>query len=238
MKKLILLSSLSVLALLVFAGVASQSEVIGPIMEFDCGDTYDWGERPFSEEPISCTIKIFNRGNDTLKIDKVKPACGCTSSDLKKDIIAPGDSTTIDLKLNLKKHSYEVTKDVHFFTNVKGNEKQTLKLKVKVNTGFEIKPQHVIWMKPKVGEASPIQMTLMNTSDLPITIDSKQTLMGWVDLQGIEKGTVIAPHSEVKFDAICMPDSVGKFYVRAVVKVEEHPFVDEIQIWGWGVAEE
>ena len=53
--------------------------------------------------PVSHTFKFVNEGSEDLLIEKVKPACGCTSEDYSKEAIAPGESGYVTLTYNAAK---------------------------------------------------------------------------------------------------------------------------------------
>jgi hypothetical protein len=58
--------------------------------------TFDFGYIP-GGEVVSHSYCLHSRGTDSLKIFKVQPGCGCTKAPLKKDVVAGGDSTNIEL---------------------------------------------------------------------------------------------------------------------------------------------
>jgi hypothetical protein len=57
---------------------------------------FDFGYIP-GGEVVSHSYYLHSRGTDSLKILKVQPGCGCTKAPLKKDVVAAGDSTNIEL---------------------------------------------------------------------------------------------------------------------------------------------
>ncbi len=46
---------------------------------------------------VSHSYVFHSRGTDSLKILNVKPGCGCTKAPLTKEVVAPGDSTEVEL---------------------------------------------------------------------------------------------------------------------------------------------
>ncbi len=46
---------------------------------------------------VSHSYVFHSRGTDSLKILNVKPGCGCTKAPLKKEVVAVGDSTEVEL---------------------------------------------------------------------------------------------------------------------------------------------
>lgn len=53
-------------------------------------------------EILSAEYIFYNPSENDLTIDYVNPDCTCTSYDLSSDIISPGDSAKINLKLDTK----------------------------------------------------------------------------------------------------------------------------------------
>lgn len=58
--------------------------------------TFDFGIIP-QVCKVSHSYVMRSTGTDSLRILSVKPACGCTKAPLTKDVVAPGDSTAVEL---------------------------------------------------------------------------------------------------------------------------------------------
>lgn len=54
---------------------------------------------------VSHSYVFHSRGTDSLKILNVKPGCGCTKAPIKKEIVAVGDSTDVELVFTSNKGS-------------------------------------------------------------------------------------------------------------------------------------
>lgn len=87
-----------------------------PKLEIVGGDTHDWGTVKVFESPLKTIITIKNTGNQPLRVFEVKPSCGCTTAPLDKDILNPGETAKIDIKLDLKGNVGAITKDVNIMT--------------------------------------------------------------------------------------------------------------------------
>lgn len=66
---------------------------------------------------VSCKIKIKSTGTDTLKIKDIIPGCSCTKAPLLKDMVAPGDSTEIEIIFSTKRFLNKVTKKPKLVSN-------------------------------------------------------------------------------------------------------------------------
>lgn len=210
----------------------------GPILRFDCGSTYDWGDVKYKESPVKCAVKIFNDGDAPLKINKVKPGCGCTTTELDKDEIAPGDFATIEMKLNLKNHPGKTTKSVAFYTNDPKREKHILFLKANVLTGYSVTPNRMRFYNSTVGEAMTTKMLFENTSGTEIKLGDIQVRPDDLIISGIEKGQVIKNGETVAIEATYTPTKAGRISTYVTINTVEHPDIDVIRIYGNGQATE
>lgn len=61
------------------------------------GDTIDFGQKHFTDEPMRYTYVIENTGNHLLAIDSVVAECGCTQAELSNYYIAPGEKAALKL---------------------------------------------------------------------------------------------------------------------------------------------
>ena len=63
------------------------------------------------------TYPIINEGDDTLRIIKVKPGCGCTAAPLDKSNLGPGDTARVDVFFDSKRLTGLVKKGVTILSN-------------------------------------------------------------------------------------------------------------------------
>lgn len=66
---------------------------------------------------VSHTFWIKSTGDDTLRIGKIDPGCGCTQAPIKDSILAPGDSTALEIILSTKSYRGYISKRPNFMTN-------------------------------------------------------------------------------------------------------------------------
>ena len=60
---------------------------------------------------------LYNEGDDTLRIIKVKAHCGCSTAPIQSDNIAPGDSTYVDFYFDSKRLTGLVKKSASIISN-------------------------------------------------------------------------------------------------------------------------
>jgi len=99
----------------------SRAKVYVDEMEFD------FGYLP-NDAFVGHIYKLHSRGQDSLKILRVKPACGCTKAPLQKEVIAPGDSAEVELIFHAAKNQRGRADKTAAIT-CNDNEKQTFNLR-------------------------------------------------------------------------------------------------------------
>ncbi len=157
---------------------------------------FDFGFLP-NDAFVSHTYKIFSRGQDSLKILGVKPACGCTKAPLRKEVIAPGDSGDVELIFHIARGQRGRT-DKTATVTCNDSERQTVTLRFRGNmypteradslTPVSISQSKVTWMYGKpIGEQI---ITVTNVTDTPVRLTPIALPRGFAD--------VIIPKDEIK----------------------------------------
>jgi len=82
---------------LVTGGFASG----GPVLRLEPA-TYGWGRQVENKGEYAFTFTVTNAGDEELRIARVRPACSCTKVELKKQNLAPGESTQMTGVLTTK----------------------------------------------------------------------------------------------------------------------------------------
>lgn len=95
-----------------------------PDHEFNFGKT-------LQQVGLSHSFWIKSVGDDTLRIIKIVPGCGCTKAPVTDTLIAPGDSTRMDITFSTGSYRGYVTKQPYVLTNV-GSEKTYVKIHAQV----------------------------------------------------------------------------------------------------------
>ncbi len=106
-------------------------------------DTFDFG-KVCQHAKVSHTFWIKSTGTDTLVINKVIPGCGCTRAPLQDSVLAPGDSTSLEIIFSTKSYRGYVSKRPYVETNI-GDEKYYVKIKSE--------------LLPRPEEARPLTLT-------------------------------------------------------------------------------
>ncbi|HHG84070.1 MAG TPA: DUF1573 domain-containing protein [Bacteroidetes bacterium] len=79
-------------------------------------DNHNFGEIKAGEK-VSHVYKFRNTGANPLKIENVKPSCGCTTPDWSKDEVAPGEEGFVTVEFDSKGKKGIQKKSVTFTFN-------------------------------------------------------------------------------------------------------------------------
>jgi hypothetical protein len=77
---------------------------------------FDFGFAPQNSQ-VTHVFWLHSTGDDSLKIVKVTPGCGCTQAPLQKENLAAGDSTQLEVVFSTGLYSNRVTKTPRIATN-------------------------------------------------------------------------------------------------------------------------
>ena len=126
--------------------------------------TFDFGSRDTSET-VDHTFVLKNTGTADLEIRRVQPACGCTTAELEKKLVLPGESSRISAKLSLAGRTGELQKPILIESNDPTNPAFQLVMKGVVGADFEIYPSTMVLRKASpeaAATASVIVKSLKN----------------------------------------------------------------------------
>lgn len=95
-------------------------------------DVIDLGEVTEGEE-VRGVFKITNEGVNALRLIRVKPECGCTTTSVSMDVLENGKTSKIDLIFDATGYDGLVVKTIDIFSNDPLIPKKTLKMRAYVN---------------------------------------------------------------------------------------------------------
>jgi hypothetical protein len=156
---------LGLLALATSAVAAPRLTI--PVTEFD------FGYSP-QNAAISHVFWLHSTGDDTLKIVKVTPGCGCTQTPLQKDKLGVGDSTQLEVIFSTGSYSSQVTKTPRITTNEGPPDKM-----VRITTNVLVKPDssYPVVIKPYKLDLTEIAVNQKGGAKFGIENISQQTLV-------------------------------------------------------------
>ncbi len=200
-------------------------------MRIEGGMTFDWGHVGKKDMPLKHEFKIYNDGDDTLRIYNVKPSCGCTTAPLDRERIEPGGFAILDVTLNLNNKG-KVTKTIRISSNDPDNRQTTLALKANILIPLSAFPTYLGFGKVKIGKDAIAKVVLTNASDEDITIKNVRTDMKNVIINLIDD-QVIPAHSDFTIEAVLRPTEPGRIkgHLKFQTTHEDVPFM-RISLWG------
>jgi len=112
------------------------------------------------QEEAQVEFVVTNKGDQTVRIARVKTSCGCTSSILDKKIINPGESTTITAIFNKGKRQGLNHNKLEVFLDDQADPVAMLHMIVQVPKLVDAQPQIVYWNPSTSSTARHIRITL------------------------------------------------------------------------------
>jgi hypothetical protein len=221
-------------SVLLFAGYSFM--LAQPKLRIEGGDTYKWGKVKEKDSPLKAKIQIFNDGNEDLKIDNVRPGCGCTTAPLDKSLIKPKEFATLDVTLNVSGNVGVIKKSITINSNDPVNTTKYLYLEADISTPITFAPsRYFSFGLLKIGVESLQSLYLTNTTDEKIVLSDLE--INPPDLKtNIKNGTEIPPHGQIQVDASYKPTGPGNF--SCFIKMTtSSPDMKQIMISGWGTIE-
>jgi mono/diheme cytochrome c family protein len=111
------------LAISILAAICAISCVVAqpgkepsaPKIVFDA-ETFDFGKVEDGIQ-IEHKFKVTNSGGSLLKIYNVDASCGCTTPEMHKRQLQPGESATLDVIVDTTMKQFSVTKTIHVDSN-------------------------------------------------------------------------------------------------------------------------
>lgn len=84
---------------------------------------------------VAFNFAVVNKGKSPLKIKRIRTSCGCTAAITDKNILAPGDSTTIHTEFDSSAEEGKVHRSIEVLSNDPLNEKAILNIYAEVKPG-------------------------------------------------------------------------------------------------------
>ncbi len=100
--------------------------------------SFNFGKAP-QRAAVSHTFWLKSTGTDTLVITKIVPGCGCTKAPLMDSVLAPGDSTSLEIIFETKSFRGYVTKKPYLETNISED-----KIYLRIDAELFPKPESIL----------------------------------------------------------------------------------------------
>jgi hypothetical protein len=183
MKKIIYL--IPVLLLVIYFSLSSgeKKPVKGPKL-FLPEKEWDFGYIP-QNSTVSHFFKIKNIGDDTLLIIKVRPGCACTYAPLKKNLLAPEESTSLEVIFSSKNYQGPKSMVVAVFSTDTSNISD-INFNADIENEFpiiQVEPLQVKFDSLRVEKSNPKKVSISNKSNLPLQILVVEKPGDFIDFQ-------------------------------------------------------
>ncbi len=206
-----------------------------PRLRFEHGDTVDWGKIHKTENPLTAKVKIFNDGDDTLKILNVKPGCGCTTAPLDKKEIEPKGFATLDITLHLPNHPGQITKAIAIYTNDTNNPETFLYLKAEIIPPLKFFPDtKVLASNLLVGDTASYKIIVQNLTETDIVIKEPKAEPEDEISSNLRPDIVLKPKDQYTLEIRVFPNNVGNFNGKIKFKTT-YPDLPRVEIPVFGV---
>jgi hypothetical protein len=132
-------------AFLTISLLALLLPAVGEAARLDWNQTEARIELKPDETQARAEFVVTNKGDETVRIARVKTSCGCTSSILNQKIIKPGESTTISAIFNKGKRQGLNHNKLEVFLDDQADAVAILHMIVQVPKLVDAQPQIVYW---------------------------------------------------------------------------------------------
>lgn len=162
---------------------AQKKPVLGPKILLPETE-WDFGYVP-QNAVVSHFFTIKNVGDDTLQIIKVRPGCACTYAPLKRDLLPPKDSTSLEVIFHSKNYQGSKTLVVAIFSTDTTNVSD-INFTADIENEFpqyQVEPLQVKFDSLGPGKYSPKKVVITNKSASPLQITVAEKPKDYIDFQ-------------------------------------------------------
>jgi hypothetical protein len=199
-------------------------------------DTYDWKDVSPKDTPLKAFIVLKNTGKTKLIIYEVKPGCGCTTAPLSHDTIAPGDTASLSVTLNIGGNQNSVQKTVRVTSN-EPKSPRLLLLKANVVHPIQILPTQYFAFGPlQVGQEDTSSVKIKNNSNTDITFSNFEVSPVTVN-SNLNKPIILKPGEDFKIAIKVKPEKAGSYQMQVKMKTT-HPDYPTFSVAGYGTVKE
>jgi hypothetical protein len=215
-----------ILMLLIYTIANSQ-----PIIQIEGNDVYDWGKVDPKGKPLTGTVKIFNKGNETLKITEVKPGCGCTTAPLDKNDIEPNGFATLSITLSVNNDG-PVYKSISISSNDPKSSTKSLALKADIVRPIGLSKKFLNFGDLELNKETQSSVTIKNNTNKDILFTDIINEPKELELN-INKNSVIKAQKELILEIKYTPKNSNNLSGKITIKTDNKEMDSfEISIWG------
>jgi hypothetical protein len=204
-----------------------------PQIDISSGATYDWGNVRPGQNPLNGKFIIKNTGNDTLRITKVQPSCGCTSAPLQKYELAPNESTELNVSLNISSYEGHIEKYIDIYSNDMTAPQKRLTLLANIERIIKVEPGNVVsFMQMTVGKTQTQSVQIKNYGDKDVELTISEYYPKTLLLK-FESPKILKKGESYPLDITINADKPGIIKGRILIKTNNSE-IPELPIYIYG----
>ncbi len=169
------------------------------------------------------TYPIYNQGDDTLRIIKVKPGCGCTVAPLHKYDIPPGDSTTLDMYFDSKRLTGLVKKKITILSNdpiTPFKEIAFIAVTGRQHPYVRPKPEFINFGRLSAGKIDKVySTTLTNVTDAAVKLEIIDLSRDYLEAELVRDSLEPGESTELKITLRRIPNDPNLYNFSATLAV-------------------
>jgi len=189
-----------------------------PQIQIEGNDVYDWGIVDSKDKPLTAKVKIFNKGNDTLKIENVRPGCGCTTAPLDKYNIEPNGYATLDITLKVSSDG-KIKKSIRITSNDPVSPTKILSIKANIVPPLSLSVRFLNFGVLTINKESVATVKIKNNTEKSIKIND--IIFEPKELSSnIKKTTEIPSNKELTLEVKYTPTKSTEFSGKVTLKTD------------------
>jgi hypothetical protein len=130
---------------------------------------YDFGTVEQGEK-VMHLFRFTNKGQQDLRIERVKTTCGCTAVVLSVDLIKPGEEGTVSTTFDTTRYTGEKVRTVTVYSNDPVHPVTTLTLQGEITQDITAEPTQLYLGRVRRGEEVTRTVEIFYNAEKPVTI--------------------------------------------------------------------
>ncbi len=135
---------------------------------------FDFGEI-FQGEKIPHVFEFFNKGDETLKVDRVRSSCGCTAVLVSEKAIPPGGKGELKANFDSARFQGAISKTIYLYSNDPVRPTMQFHIKGKVLKTIAVDPTQINFGKVAARKTVRASVVLRNQGLKPLTLGKPHT---------------------------------------------------------------
>jgi hypothetical protein len=122
--------------------------------------------------PVQGEILFLNSGSETLNINRIRTSCGCTATEIEKNVYAPGDTARIKFSIDTRGFRNVTRKAITIFFEEKAVQNLKYTIQMNVFSDVELSPRYISFRHVQLNPDTIITdyFAIQNNSEKPLTI--------------------------------------------------------------------